>query len=119
MGKGYRGGSRAGGTENLQNQSESSEKKTMVDKEKLKVCADDIHVIAEDLQIIVNNIKSSDDALMFSWLGPAREYFFDMSECVRSRITLTNQKWEASSQLLETVVNDRAKLDKKAAEAAQ
>lgn len=97
----------------------SLEKETMVDKEKLKSCAGDIQVIAEDLQVIIANIKSSDDALMFSWLGPAREYFFDASTCIQSRITLTSEKWEASSQLLETVVSDRGNLDVAAAEAAQ
>lgn len=95
------------------------EKETIVDKEKLKSCAGDIQVIAEDLQVITANIKSSDDALMFSWLGPAREYFFDVSTCVQSRITLTSEKWEESSQLLETVVSDRTELDATAAEATQ
>lgn len=97
----------------------SPEKKTMVDKEKLKGCAGDLKVIAEDLQVTITNIKSSDDALMFSWLGPAREYFFDMSTCVQNRIGLTSKEWEESGQLLETVVIDRGKTDEEAAKAAQ
>lgn len=92
---------------------------SFIDKEKVQSFSGNVEDVAENLEVIETNIEMADEAVMFDWLGPAREVFNDMSECIRKRIHLTSITWKLCSVITSATVADRTDLDEAAAEAAQ
>lgn len=92
---------------------------SFIDKGKMHDFSNKVAVIAEYLQAVEKNIEMADEAVMFSWLGPSREFFNDMSECIRQRIELVSSTWQQCSEVTATTVVKRNDLDIAAAEAAQ